>query len=153
MDRILEISLPPGLKDQIRDDAKKKGCTVSKYIVSVLDEAKKPRPPPVGPELEAMRKELRRLEAELTGKDLMLQQQEAELRKLRGMAFMTPTGSADIDSDLLKVLKAGPIHDHKLLELLGADDPEAMRAVSRQLQILEALGVVSRTSKGWSLRV
>ena len=38
----------------------------------------------------------------------------------------------------------------RLLNLLGAADPEAMRAISRQLQILEATGFIYKTTRGWS---
>jgi hypothetical protein len=35
------------------------------------------------------------------------------------------------------------------LAALGANDTESARAISRQLQILEASGFISRTSRGW----
>ena len=89
------------------------------------------------------------MEVELKGKDLLISQQDTELRKLRGAAFLQPVWNADIDSDLLQALRAGPIHDHRLLDLLGATDPEAIRAISRQLQIMEAGGFISRTARGW----
>jgi len=107
-------------------------------------------PRATGPELQHLRQENHRLETEMKGKDLLLAQQEAELRKLRGSAFLQPAWNADIDSDLLQAIRAGPIHDHKLLDLLGATDQEAMRAVSRQLQILEATGFITKTTRGWS---
>jgi len=81
-------------------------------------------------------------------------QQEAELRKLRGSAFLQQSWDADIDSDLLRILRDGPIHDHRLLAALGIEpqDTEAVRAVSKQLQILEAMGFISRTTQGWKWR-
>jgi hypothetical protein len=99
--------------------------------------------------LQHLREENYRLASDIRGKDLIIAQQEAELHKLRGAAFLQPSWNADIDSDLLKVLKTGPIHDHRLLATLGANDTESARAISRQLQILEASGFISKTSRGW----
>ena len=153
MGKILEISLPSeDHKKRIKEEAKKRGCTSSKYILLMLEEANLPARPSAEPELQALRQENHRLETELKGKDLLLASQEAELRKLRGAAFLQPSWDADIDSDLLRALQAGPIHDHKLLDTLGAGTPEAMRAISRQLQILETSGLIIKTPKGWCWR-
>lgn len=136
---------------EIREEAKKRGLQPSKYLMAAEESFRKSDPPrAAGPELQHLRQENHRLETEMKGKDLLLAQQEAELRKLRGSAFLQPAWNADIDSDLLQAIRAGPIHDHKLLDLLGATDPEAMRAISRQLQILEATGFITKTTRGWS---
>ncbi len=157
MGKILEISLPtPEHKQKIKEAAKKRGCTVSKYISTVVDDAERQdRPRPVsGQDLQALREENRRITTELHGKDLIMAQQEAELRKLRGAAFLQPTWDADIDSDLLRILHDGPIHDHRLLAALGIEprDTEAVRAVSKQLQILETMRFISKTPHGWRWR-
>jgi hypothetical protein len=151
MGKILEISLPsPGVKEKIKEAATARGCTASKYLLSLFEEASRPPRPSNGPELEQLRTELNGLQTTLEAKDLLLRQRDAELRALRGAAFARPSWGAHIDPDLLKALRAGPIHDHRLLDLLGADTPEAMRAISRQLQILESEGLISRGTHGWS---
>jgi len=33
---------------------------------------------------------------------------------------------------------------------MGATDQDSMRAISRQLQILEAAGFIAKTARGWS---
>jgi hypothetical protein len=134
----------------IREEAKKRGIRPSKYLMAAEEGFRRlDQCPSTGPELEHLRQENRKLENDLKGKDLLLLQQETELRKLRGSAFLQPTWDADIDSDLLKAIRAGPVHDHRLLDLLGATDQDSMRAVSRQLQILEAAGFIANTAKGW----
>lgn len=150
MGKILEISLPnEGVKEQIKEDARRLGVSASKYVLTAVEMARMPAPPSAGPELEAMRQEQRRLEAELKGKDLILLQQEEEIKRLRAQAFRPEVLKAQIDADLLKVLKEGPIHDRKLLDRVGAKDAETIHAVSRQLQILESSGFTTRTSAGW----
>jgi hypothetical protein len=59
------------------------------------------------------------MEVELKGKDLLISisQQDAELRKLRGAAFLQPVCNADIDSDLRQALRAGPDGSSHLLGL------------------------------------
>jgi hypothetical protein len=95
--------------------------------LSALDEASRPTRLGTGPDLQHLREENYRFANDLRGKDLIIAQQEAELRKLRGAAFLQPSWNADIDSGLLKILKTGPIHDHRLLAALGANDTESAR--------------------------
>jgi hypothetical protein len=150
--RRVEIHLPSEEeKKKLEAVAKARGVPVAKYILSILmavDSQSRPRVDPE--ELQQLREENSRLKQVVGDKELLLSQKENELRKLRGGAFLQPSWDADIDSDLLKALRAGPIHDHRLLDLLGVTDQDAIQAVSKQLQILEASGFISRTSKGWS---
>ena len=151
MGKILEISLPsPEVKEKIREAANEHGCTISKYLLSIFEEASQPPRPSQGPELERLRIELNGLQTTLEAKDLLLKQRDAELRALRGAEFVRPEWDAYIDPDLLKAVRAGPIHDHRLLDLLGASTADAMQAVSRQLQILESEGLISKGTHGWS---
>jgi hypothetical protein len=138
-------------KEKLEAEAKAKGCTVAKYVLSILDESRqKPRPISRAGDFHALQQENHRLAQDLRAKDLLLSQQEAELRKLRGAAFLQPSGEAKIDPDLIHALQAGPIHDHRLLVALGAADSESISAISRQLQILEKMGAIQKTALGWS---
>jgi hypothetical protein len=154
MNKVLELSLPSeDLKKKITEAAKARGfATRSKYIVSLFESDCLPPKPSSAPEMAALREELAGLRTTLEAKDLLLKQRENELRQIRGAAFLDPAGYADVDLELLKVLRAGPIHDHKLLDRMGATDPNAMRAVSRQLQLLEKAGLITKTSRGWSMK-
>jgi len=155
MGKILELSLPSREhKQKIKDAAKKQGCTASKYILNVLEESERrdqPRPT-IAKDLEALREENRRLATILHEKEHELAHQEAELRKLRGTAFLAPSGEAFLDPKLLSAIQHGPVHDQRLLDILQIDpkDIGALRNVSRQLQILEIQGIISRTGQGWA---
>ena len=82
MGRVLEISLPSeDVKNKIKEEAKKRGCTASKYILSALDEANRPTRLGTGQDLQHLREENYRLASDIRGKDLIIAQQEAELRK------------------------------------------------------------------------
>jgi hypothetical protein len=154
MNKVLELSLPSeDLKKKIFEAAQARGfSTTSKYIVSLFQADCLPPRPSSAPEISALREEISGLRTTLEAKDLLLKQRENELRQIQGAAFLAPSGYADIDSELLKVLRAGPIHDHKLLDRMGATDPNAMRAVSRQLQLLEKAGLIQKTSRGWCMK-
>lgn len=149
--RIFELSLPSEeIKKQIQEEARKRKCPASKYILSLFQESIRPANPQADPEIKHLRQENSQLRQVVGEKELLLAQKENELRKLRGAVFQQPTWNADIDSDLLKALRAGPVHDHRLLDILGATDQDSMKAISRQLQILEAGGFIANTARGWS---
>jgi hypothetical protein len=152
MSKVLEISLPSDdLKKKITEAAKSRGySTRSKYIVSLFEKDCLPPKPSSGPEITALRDELSSLRTDLEAKELLLKQRENELRRIRGEAFLAPSGLAEIDAALIQAIRAGPIHPHRLLDQLGATEPAAMRAVSKQLQLLERAGAVRKTSQGWS---
>lgn len=143
----------PEQKRKISEAAKAKGCTVSDYLSWLCeeDEHREDRPA-LGSDLQALRERTNRLESDLREAASRIANQEAELRKLRSEAFKQPSGEAQLDPDLLRVLQGGPIHDYKLLEAMGIDlrDSEGVQIVSRQLAILEASGLIKRSSQGWS---
>ncbi|MFZ3148714.1 MAG: hypothetical protein WA137_06700 [Methanothrix sp.] len=150
--RRVEIRLPSEEeKKKLEEVAKAHGATVPKFILYAIDLASRPARPQSNPgELQTLREENSQLRRVVGDKELLLSQKESELQKLRGGPFLHKSWDTGIDADLLKALRAGPVHDHRLLDILGATDPEAIRAISRQLQILETSGFIARTTKGWS---
>ncbi len=79
--------------------------------------------------------------------------QAQELQKLGNEAFLRPSGIATFDSDLLRILQQGPIHGHKILEVMGVNlqDGEAVRAVSKQIELMEHHGFIVKGARGWRL--
>ncbi len=152
--RTIEIYLDsPELKQKIKDEAKERNCSISKYISSALENAKQqPRPDPcLSQDLNALREEnqgLRRSLAECTRDNDRLSH---ELQKLRNEAFLRPAGDVTLDPELLQTRQAGPIHSHRLLDALGIDpvDAEAVQAITRQLEDLERTGFIARGARGW----
>jgi hypothetical protein len=142
----------PEHKQKIVDEAKKRNCTVSKYIFSVLEAAERPRVDPVNAEeLNSLREENRALRRSLAERNHENERQAQELQKLRSEAFLRPSAIATFDPDLLRVLQAGPIHGHKLLEAIGINlqDGEAVRAIMRQLELMEHHGFIAKGARGW----
>jgi hypothetical protein len=153
MGKILEISLPSEeLRKRIKDAAKARGCTTSKYLVSLFEEAGSPARPAPGQDVQILREENRTLAGLLHETKRANEQLNAELRRIQSSEVLKPEGSGQIDEELLILLKAGPaMHDYRLLATLNIEPgSEAAQAAARQLQFLETTGFVSRTSRGWS---
>jgi hypothetical protein len=153
MGKILEISLPSEEhRQKIKESAKARGCTTSKYILTILEEASRPPRPASGQDFQHLQEDNRRLAADLHDAKNRIAQLDAELRKLQNAELLKPEGSGAINQELLRIIRTGPPqHDYKLLASLGIEPGgEAARGVARQLQFLEATGFISRTSRGWA---
>jgi predicted RNase H-like nuclease (RuvC/YqgF family) len=150
---IIQIYLPCAEdKEKIKKDAKAKKTTLSKYIVSRLEAASSQEMsrPSSGQDLNKLQEENRRLALELHESEHRIARLEGDLRKVRHEELLKPEGTGEIDPNLLSIIRAGPIHDYRLLAALGVEPgSETSRGVAKQLQILETTGFISRTSQGW----
>jgi len=85
--------------------------------------------------------------------ELLVDRLEEDLRHYRSRLFtQTTTGVRTYDRRLVETLKQSGLHtDQALLASLGIDpnDVESVKAVARQLENLEAYGLVRNTGKGW----
>ena len=76
-----------------------------------------------------------------------------ELQKYRSTPFAEDGygGLRNYDPKLIQILKTGTIPEPRLMELIGIDprDPMQIRALSRQLEALEAYRLVTKTARGW----
>ncbi len=141
---------------KIKDAAKDQGCTISGFILNAVRNyfykaEETAAPSRLVEESLELREENRHLRAESRAKDLLLERYEAEIRKARDAALLEPQGAAALDPELLRVLKAGPIHEYRLLQAMniGENDSPAIRAISRQLSLLEASGLIANGPRGW----
>jgi uncharacterized membrane protein len=86
--------------------------------------------------------------------NLALERVESELRRYRSEPFLQTNfrGLRKYDLKLIELLKKGPAIDSvELLRQLRISPRETdrVRAVSRQLENLEAYGLVEKTRRGW----
>ena len=139
--------------------AKGAGMPLSKFVIEIVnnaladDEEFKPRGE-LTKEITALRKEVREIRDELKLKSIVLDKYEAELKRYRSAAFLEDSfeGVRKHSKDLVDLLKrAGTIDNYKILETLGIDptDSDLVKAISHQLEDMEAYGMISTTSKGW----
>ncbi len=139
-------------KQKIVNEAKKRNCTISKYIFSVLEAADQPPIDPISvEELNSLREENRILHRSLAERTKENERQAQELQKLQNEAFLRPAGIATFDPELLQVLQSGPKQGYQILETIGVNiqDGEAVRAITRQLELMEHHGFIAKGARGW----
>ena len=141
------------------DLADKAGVPLSKFVIEIVqnaladDEEFKPRNE-LAKEISTLRKEVKALRDELKLKNVVLDKYETELKRYRSAAFIDDNfeGTRTQNKELVELLRrSGTVDSYKILEALGIDpkDSELVKAVSHQLEDMEAYGMIASTSKGW----
>ena len=97
---------------------------------------------------------IRKISRENEVLNLALERLENELRRYRAEPFLQEEfrGARSYDKKLIELLKKGEaIDSDHLLHLLKIDSRETplVKAVDKQLQNLEAYGLVEKTRRGW----
>jgi hypothetical protein len=135
---------------QIAEEAGKIGCGKSKYLMMTEEEFRmsRARQESSNPQdVQLLKEELAKLKKDLREADRLTAVQDELIQSLRNQL---PIQS--FNAELIAAIQKGPIHDRKLMEALGIDlsNGEAIRAVSRQLEVLEANGMITKTARGWT---
>jgi predicted DNA-binding protein len=151
----------PSAEDKARWEklAEEAGVPLSKFVIEVFESTLseqsdfKPRGELVK-EIGKLRSENKELRDDLNQKKIVLEKYETELKRYRSQAFVEDKfeGVRKYNRELIAVLKQGIVLDsYKLLEDLGIDpnDSQLVKAISRQLEELEAFGLVTSTQRGW----
>ena len=135
------------------------GIPLSKFIIQVVEDALveesdfKPRGE-LMKEIGKLRSENKDLRDDLNQKKIVLEKYENELKRYRSEAFIEEKfeGVRRYNKEIMTILKRGGVVDsYKLLEELGIDPKETdlVKAISNQLEDLEAYGLVISTQRGW----
>ncbi len=146
-------------KDEWQALAGKANTPLSVWCTSIIeeriaeDEDHRPRHKIVK-ELESLKADNKALRDDLRQKEVVLQRYEAELRRYRAEPFQTEAfkGVRTFSKELVDILKVrGSVGSYQILELLGIrpDEPQAIKAVSKQLEELEKFNLVKADGKGW----
>jgi hypothetical protein len=151
----------PSARDKARWEklAEEAGVPLSKFVIEVFESTLaeesdfKPRGELVK-EIGKLRSENKVLRDDLNQKKIVLEKYETELKRYRSQAFVENKfeGVRKYNRELIAVLKQGIVLDsYKLLEELGIDpnDSQLVKALSQQLEELEAFGLVTSTQRGW----
>ena len=146
-------------KERWEKAAAKAHTSLSKLIIAAVDglldenEEFKPRREMVR-ELESLRSENKSLRNDLSQKTIVLDRYDAELKRYRAQPFQEEDyrGMRRYSKELVEVLKTrGQADSYKILEALGIDprESELVKAVSRQLEELEAYGMIKTEGRSW----
>ncbi len=105
-------------------------------------------------EISGIAQENKELRDELRLKNVVIDRYEDELKRYRSAAFLDSDfdGVRKHQKELVDLLKKGRTYDsYRILEALGIKptDSDLVKAVSSQLEDLEAYGMIEATSKGW----
>lgn len=151
----------PSAEDKARWDklASEAGVPLSKFVIEIVENALaeesdiKPRAELVK-QLGSLKDEIRKLQDELRLKNVVLDKYETELKRYRSATFLEEDfkGARTYTRELINILKRGNVIDsYRLLEELGIDprDADLVKAVSAELDNLEAYGLVTSTPRGW----
>jgi septal ring factor EnvC (AmiA/AmiB activator) len=140
--------------------AKQQGVSISKFVIEHVENSLQQEDPLYKPrgelvkEITAVKNELRELKDDNRQKKIVIERLENELRKYRAEVFLEERfeGVRKYDRELIGILKRrGVVDSDELLQDLGIDprESELVKAVSRQLDNLEAYGLVATTKRGW----
>jgi predicted RNase H-like nuclease (RuvC/YqgF family) len=150
--------------EEWRRYAEASGKSLSKFVFEVVEDyIRKTEDKGFESRLELIKK-LRSLEEEtkqLRDENRMLRMLvknlEKELRKYRAQPFLEPSfeGIRRFDRELIELLRSGEtFSEEEILDRLGVDPSETdyVKAISKQLEILEQYGLVEFTGRGWRWR-
>ena len=98
--------------------------------------------------------ELKQLRNENSLLRRLVENLDKELKRYRAKPFLDEdyVGVRQFDKDLIELLRGGgTLSDEEILSSLNIDpaDTNLVKAVSKQLEALEAYGLVEFTGKGW----
>jgi hypothetical protein len=104
--------------------------------------------------METLKAETKALRDDLRQKEIVLERYESELKRYRAQPFQEEDyrGMRRYSKELVEILKArGQVDSYRLLEELGIDPRESdlVKAVTSQLEELEAYGMVKTDGRTW----
>jgi hypothetical protein len=137
--------------------AEKAGVPLSKFLLSVIEDGLAEKQSIQVPRLSKESKELieenHKLREELRIQNLLIQKYQHEITKFQQASFLEEDfeGERILDARIIETLTRGPIHDFRLLEVLGIEqgDKEGIQAVQKQLEVLEMYGLIKKGGRGW----
>jgi hypothetical protein len=139
--------------------AEKAKTPLSKWVIEIVEstlaenEEFQPRREIVK-NMETLKEENKTLHDDLRQKEIVLERYDAELRRFRSEPFLHTDfkGIRPYSEELVKILKArGQVDKYTVLEALGIDprESELVKAISHQLEELEAYGMIETDGRTW----
>ena len=142
-----------------KDLAEKQGVSISKFVIEHVEDSLRKEEPSYLSRAELL-KRLRELEGESSKLKednrmlrLVIERLDDELKRYRAKPFLEEfRGIRGYENELIDVLKRkGTIGSDEILDVLGIDpkDSELVKAISNQLENLEAYGLIEAMPRGW----
>jgi predicted RNase H-like nuclease (RuvC/YqgF family) len=162
-DRTVYVYLPSlEMVEDWKRRAERAGVSISKFIVERVEDSIRREEGEEGylsrvelvKRLRSAEEELKRLREENRLLRRLVENLDNELKRYRAQPFLDEhfEGVRAFDKELIELLrKGGTVSEDEILARLGVDlaDVELVKAVSRQLEVLERYDLVEFTGKGW----
>jgi hypothetical protein len=150
-----EVILPsPKILEKWKSEAAVKGLSVSSWILETvegrdIDTASRSAD---AQEIKALRDQVRTLKKERDATLLELEKERTALFKLKHATLLQPSGQDQIERNIIDALRRGGVwNERDLLKELNVDshDIDAIKLITKQLEILQICDLVEETVKGW----
>lgn len=161
-ERLVYVYLPSKkLVERWKEAADRQGTSVSKFVIEHVENSLRQEEGTGYKSRGELWKEIQRLQEELkeTAREKRLlehvvEKLEKEVRRYRAQPFLEPDfrGIRRFQKELIDALKkGGVISSEELLSKLDIDplEHEAVKAIYKQLEILQAYGLVEPSPRGW----
>ena len=141
--------------------AKRQGTSISKFVAEHVENSLRQEEEPGYKSRAELLKETRKLGGDLGEErkknrrlDMVVERLERELRRYRAKPFLEEDfeGVRSFQKELVEALRdSGTLSSEEILSRLGVDpsEHEAVKAISKQLEILASYGLVQSTPRGW----
>ena len=142
--------------------AERAGVSLSKFVIERVEDSIRKEEGEEGylSRLELIKRlkktegELKQLKSENRLLRRLVENLDKELKRYRAKPFLDEsfTGVRQFDRDLIELLRSGrTLSDEEIFSSLNIDpaDADLVKTVSKQLEALEAYGLVEFTGKGW----
>jgi hypothetical protein len=159
--RAIYVYPPAEMAQRWKEQAERAGASISKFVIEHTENSLKLTDDDYRTRTNII-EDNRRLQEALQEKEkrahhleLLVEKLEEDLRLYRSKLFTDEafTGIRSYDKKLVEILREpGPHPSQAILSRLGIkpNEVEAIKAVSRQLENLEAYGLVRSTGRGWT---
>ena len=148
-------------KDRWQEYAHKQGVSISKFVIEQVENSLRQEDEPsyksrgeLWGEVKKFREELEKVRKEKRVLEIAMDRLEEELRRYRAQPFLDEnfTGVRRYQKELVDLIReAGLLNSGEILSRLGIKptEHEAVKAISKQLENLEAYGLVQSSPRGW----
>lgn len=158
--RAIYVYPPPEMSEKWKTLAKDSHTSISKFVIEQvenslnLDEEGYTSRSAILEENRHLRETLKEREKRANHLELLVEKLEQDLRYYRSKMFTEESfiGVREYDRKLVEILREPGSHSNdELLSrlMIRPSEQEAVKALSRQLENLEAYGLVKSTQKGW----
>jgi len=160
--RTIYVYLPSiDQKKRWEDCAKRRGTSISKFVIEHVENSLRQGEDPeywsagdLWKDLKEYKDRVKELEKNKRVLEIAMDRLEQELRRYRAQPFLDDDfeGVRRYDRDLVQLLRSGEVmSSEEILSRLNIEpmEYEAVKSISKQLELLGEYGLVKPTPRGW----